>query len=573
MLLTATTEKGRLFEALELIEACRVSSSMRAAYCRQLNAIIETGREDGTKSLINMLFRHHDRLSSHLFSPTDLRATVDFEYEYPKNVLDRAKVVGRALSRDWQRNNTDIVFGQGVFESLKYGACFLKQWVQQESEDQLPVYYKRLVMPWSFGVYNESETDLSRQPAMCETTMLTLPEVWRRIYHLPEARSLYERIKKHAKRQTDQPNSFFHQVLSTATLNTGNIGLTRPTPGGIVQLNNDPNYAIIGPNIGVDLVQMHELWVWGEKDWVTVQVIEPDILLTRYKKTNLLIPGDHNTGLHPYTLIQSNPQATYLFGRPESFDLIQPQGLLSTWADDIKRLFGLQIDKILGFTGDGLTDEQYNMGRNAGYWNLGAGADVKDLTPKFPDNAIQMLELLIKIIDMIGGFDNILSGRGEQGVRAGSHANTLLKTASPSLRDRALMVERQCASALDLRLRLMEAKDPRNYWTDGSSETAMEETSFMLSDLPEDGRASVDSHSSSPIFADDHQNLVAFGLKAGICDNHYAADNLPFPQKEVLHQSIRERDEQNAKLMQQLAQRDPEGFAKMLEKRRAGGHR
>ena len=51
-----------------------------------------------------------------------------------------------------------------------------------------------------------------------------------------------------------------------------------------------------------------------------------------------------------------------------------------------------------------------------------------------------MLDMIIRMFEMIGGFDNILSGRGESGVRAGVHANTMLKTASPRLRDRSLLV-------------------------------------------------------------------------------------------------------------------------------------
>ena len=90
-------DKKLLPQVLELVEACRVSSGIRGAYARQLNSIIETGKQDGTKSLINMLFRHIDRLASHLFSPTELRFTIDFENHYAKNIIEQGNTASRIL--------------------------------------------------------------------------------------------------------------------------------------------------------------------------------------------------------------------------------------------------------------------------------------------------------------------------------------------------------------------------------------------------------------------------------------------------------------------------------------------
>ena len=537
--------------ALELIASCRVSSQIRAAYCRQLNSIIETGRQDGTRSLINKLPGHIDRLGPHLYSPSELNFKIDFEEEYDKETLNRGRVTARLLTRDFERSNTDLLFGLGVENGLKFGASILKQWVQEEGPDKTPVYHSSLVMPWQFGVLREDINDLSRQSAICETTLLTMPEVWRRIYHLPNAVEMFSRIKKNATKgkSNDEFNSFFHQVLSTSTLDTGNTGMSRPVPGGIVQLNNDPNYAIMGPEVSVDMVKMHELWVWDEDDYTTIQIIEPDILIAPlFKKGNLLIGGSNHSGLHPYTLIQPNWVNGYFWGRPEIADLIEPQGLLSTWADDTKRLYGLQLDKILGFSGEGVTDEQYDQMRAAGYVNSGAGGTISDLTPRMPPEAVQMLKLIMDIMDMIGGFEGVLGGKGEAGVRAGNHADTLMKMASPRLRDRSLLVERQLATAADLRLSLMQAKDSRNYWTSAEKK---EETSFLLSDIPEDRRVVVDSHSASPIFANDHQQLIGFGIKTGIVGKDYAIDNLPFPHKEQLHIELREREAAQAKMIQE----------------------
>lgn len=565
--------RERVAALMEIVEACRTSAGIRAAYCRQLNAMMETGRQDGSRSIVNMLYGEIDKLASHLFSPTSLQFTMEFEHLYPKEFLERGKVVGQGVTRTWSANDFDMLFGQGVFEALKFGACIFKQRVEQSQDGTERHYGASLVLPWQFGVFNEAVNDLDRQPAMVETTTLTMPEVWRRIWHLPDAEKLYRRIKEHATRgqAADEYSSFFHQLLSTSSLSTGNVGLTRPIPGGIVNLNNDPNYAILGPEVAVDLVKCHEIWAWrtDAEDYATDIVIEPDILLTRYKRGNLMIGGDNHSGLHPYTLIQPNKKTGYIWGRSELADMIEPQGLLSTLTDDAKRLFGLQIDKILAFTGfDGVTDETYDQMRAAGYFNGPPGANVTDLTPKFPPETLNMINFIITIIHMMSGMDNALSGKGEPGVRSAEHSNQLMKMASPRMRDRALLVERQCAKAAHLTYKIRQAKEDTKYWTDPSKP---EETGFLLTDLPEDAQVCVDSHSSSPIFKDSHEQSIAFGVKAGFLDGHYAIDNIDIPNKEEAHVSLRAKEAAQKQMLESLRQQDPEAYAKVLS--HSGGHR
>jgi hypothetical protein len=558
-------------EALKLIEICRADSGSRCAYYRQLNQIVETGKADGQRSMINLLYRMVDRLSSLLFSPAEIRFSMDFENEYPTEILQRGAIAARLLARSWERTNTDILFAQGVFESLKYGAAILKQWVQQEGPDKMPVYRSSLVMPWQFGVYRPDSATLDAQPAMVETVMLTLPEVWRRIWHMPDARTLFDRIKQHAApgNSSDVSNSFFHQVLSTSQLQTGVGGPQRPVPGGIVQLSTDPSFGTPDSAGAAPMVMLHELWQWDQDDYVTTQIIEPDILITRYKRTNLLISGDMHTGLHPYTLIQPNQTHGNIWGRSEIADLIEPQNFLSTTAADIRRLFGVQVDKILAFTGDGLTDEAYDQMRAAGYGNLGVGGSVQDLTPKFPPEALPLVDKIIQIMEMIGGFDNLLSGRGETGVRSGVQSNPLMKTAGAPVKDRSLIIERQCAAAADLRLSIMEAKDGRAYWTDAKRPV---ETEFLLADLPEDRRIVVDGHTTSPVFADEQLGLLTNGLKLGVIDKLSFIEQAPLQNKDIIITRMREKEEKEAAMLAQLQKANPEEYYKLLEKS-AGGHK
>jgi hypothetical protein len=566
----------------ELIEQCRVSVGMRKSYYRLLNAIAETGKYDGTKALVNMMNPSLKRTAAHLFSPVELKFLLSFDHPQPAMTYQRGAEVAKQLTLNWERNGTGNTFGRGTFEALKYGATFLKQWVTLDA-DEHPVYRDRLVMPWNMGVYREDRS-LDEQVAICETTTLTLPEVWQRIWKFPNAVKLFERIKSHTARGDagQEPNSFFHQVLSTSQLNTGVQGMVSPVPGGIVQLNSDPNYAMMGPVIAPEVTQIHELWVQDEHDYQTIQMIEPDIIImplhTRVEGADVVMKKQNalaqNSRLQPYRIIQPNETSDWLWGRSELVDVIEPQQLLATWCDDAKRLIGVQIDKFLGFSGEtGMTDELYAQARMAGYANLGQNAKVEDLTPKVPSELMPMVKWLMETINTVLGFPPIMQGQGEPGVRAGSHANTLMKTASPDLRDRSLLVEQQCAAAADLTLTLMELKEERFYWTKADNPIEdIEKTKFLLSDLPDDWRVTVDSHSSSPIFADENTQLVMAANARGIVDPEYVINNTQLPNKEAAIIAYRKHQEQEEQKFQMLLKNDPEAAYKLLAGKSGGAH-
>lgn len=565
------TERQELISfSNDLIERCRVSVGMRTAYYRLLSAIYETGRYDGTKSLINTMPNHITRLAGMLYSPVELKFSMDFTNPYPPVELLRAKEAAKLLSRRWglPGTNADILWGRGVVDSLKFGATFLKQWAETEWDDV--VYQQKLLMPWQIGVYREDENDLNKQEAIVETSVLSMPEVWRRIYHLPDAKGLFERIKAHAGvSNSGAPDSFFHQVLSSSQLNTSGVaGATSPLPGGVVQVNGTPNYAMMGPTVAVDTVKFHECWVKGEDDYVTIQMIEPDILIAPlFKRSNLL--GVRRK--QPYRLIQPNEVSNWIWGRSELVDLIEPQMLLSVWAADLQRLYGLQVDKVLAFSGSGtITDERYGQFRAAGYMDMEQGATVTDLTPKIPAEALPLLQWIMTVINQIAGFPPIMQGQGDAGVRAGVQLNSLIKTASPTQRDRALLVERQLADAADLSFRIQRAKDAKNYWTDGSSPEKAEETKFLLAQIPDDFRVTVDSHSSSPIFSDEATQLIFQARKIGDVDGEYMIDNLPFPNKESAKAALKAKQAAGAKkqaeIEGQVAQMPTDIQGKILEK-------
>ncbi len=192
--------------------------------------------------------------------------------------------------------------------------------------------------------------------------------------------------------------------------------------------------------------------------------------------------------------------------------------------------------------------------RAAGYFSLPQGSTVTDLTPKIPPEALPLLHFCLEIINMIGGFPPVMQGQGDQGIRAGTQLDTMLKTASPTQRDRALLVERQLAAAAHKSFKLRQAKDAKFYWTDGTTPDAAETTKFLLADLPEDATVGVDSHSSSPIFSDQTAQLIFQARKMGSVDDEYMIGNLPFPNADVAINAARKRAADGAARTAELTQ-------------------
>jgi hypothetical protein len=95
----------------------------------------------------------------------------------------------------------------------------------------------------------------------------------------------------------------------------------------------------------------------------------------------------------------------------------------------------------------------------------------------------------------------------------------------------------------------------------------------MLTDLPEDWRVTVDSHSSSPIFSDESQQLIFALRKTGDVDGEFVIDNTPVPNKETAKAQLRERKKQAAEMQKAMfGQLSPEGKDKAIEKM-LGGHK
>lgn len=531
-----------------VIDPCNQSVDARISAARAIKQWVETGSDTANPSIFNKLVEHCDKLASNLFSPSDVRFLIEYENNYPDEIVEQANTAARYLTREFARRDLDLLFGDANEVAVPHGAAVLKaKWGHEGPEAEL-------LFHWQIGVYREDVEELDKQEAIVETTYVTEQELWRRISHRRDAVEIMKRARGYARHNAENdmvlPEGLSQILLAGSTPYVQNEG-DPASPGGQLALGGGPQ---LHPSIAGSLIKSHECYVINDEtgDYTTCQVIAPDIVIhPRSLRSNLFMPMDH-----PYTLVQPNRQPGYIWGRSELSDLILLQAFLRDRLYDIKDLMSGQYRRLLAFIGfTTMNEDKYSEFRQQGWIaNDTPMAKIEDLTPPLPDHAFEELDHIIRFFDVVAGYDNVLSGKGEPGIRSAGHFQGALRAASPRLRDRAVRVERQVASFAEKIMWLMAAKDGRAHWT--KENDPARKTDFVLSLLPDDARVVVAGHSSSPVFEQDFANLAAFLKKDGDIDGEDVLDLLPVPNRDNLKHKLRKRKQAEQQFLQSLSPED-----------------
>jgi hypothetical protein len=363
----------------------------------------------------------------------------------------------------------------------------------------------------------------------------------------PKADEIIKRILEARQHERDEEEpTYLHQMVVGGLQPLGNTG-DAPSAAGIVQVFPVPTpwrpQRRFSPTI-----RHCELWVKDpdrDGDWTTIQLIYPDIIIEGdYTRRNLSrIPGKHS-----FIKIQPDPTPGYFWGRSYIADVQMLQDVLNKRLRDIKIMWDRNVAAPQVFSGfTSVTEEQYYKIINEGGFinDPNPNAKAQKLVEPPPPNYLEELEFIFRLFDEASGFSPIMGGQGEPGVRAGVHAQTLVRTSSPHLIDQAARIERQLAETGYLCVRLMQAMDAGVYQTDKGME-------FHLSDLPGlNMQVQVDSHSASPAFAEDNRQTAIALARAGAIDSEDLIHMLHPPGAELLLARLRQRQKNQAQQAQQ----------------------
>lgn len=518
-------------------ECCASSDTRGMVYTRAAQYYYQ-GTYDTRAAIYNKMKPFVDRLAGFLMQPTDVRFAISFDSSEPEDVLQRGQLVGEKLTADYRSTDSDICFAEQVSWALANGCMLLKHLPHEETFKIAPVH------PQNFGVLSETILDLDEQEAFCHTSYPTVSRLRSMLEDMqhPHASDIMKLIEETPRQQKDEERpTYFHQMVVGGLHPVGEVGGT-PSAAGVVNVFPVPTPWQSEKRKDMRTVKFVEMWVKNNKgDYATIQIVYPDIIIEGADTRRNLskIPG-----FHPFVKLQAQVTPGYFWGRSIIADVQMLQDVLNKRMRDLKVMWDRNVNApqvMSGFTS--VTPEEYFKIINEGGFinDPNPNAKANPMLQPPPVNYLEELQFMFQLFDEASGFSPIMGGQGEPGVRAGVHAQTLVRTSSPRLIDQAARIERQLAQSGYLCLRIMQAMDPSIYQTDSTPPVT-----FLLSDLPDNFQVIVDSHSASPAFAEDNRQVAIALARAGAVDAEDLIHMVHPPGAELLLARLRQRQKQQA---------------------------
>jgi len=400
-----------------------------------------------------------------------------------------------------------------------------------------------LVQPEMFAVLREDISDLDRQDAFVETTYMTRAAFSRTIAEHPNRRELMRSVAQTLKAKEDDDPTADNYLMQIVVGGTAPVSTTQSAGNAMVNFSSVPR-PMLAPEVASRLVRLEELWVVDDErqDYTTIRMVEDVVIEGAERRRNL----SGVKGEQPYTKVCPNEVDGYFWGLSEIAAVYKLQELLNSQMKRLQEVTALKADPpraFIGFTG--MTQEKYNALRVPGSMisETDPNGKIETLSPEVPPELlIERINSTIQYFDDVAGFTPIMMGMGDQGVRSQAQAQTLARNSSPRMRDRALLVERQAVEYGEYSLKLLAAKDAEVRMTEGKQE-------FVLSQLPENYRTAIDSHSSSPAFQEDNRNLAVGLKKLGVIDDEDTIAMVHPPHEDHLIMKARAKAKAQAELI------------------------
>ena len=525
------------------------TSDERAMVSVRASQYYWTGSADSKASIHNKIKPFVKRLSGYLYQPYTVRFNTVFDSGEPQDVLERGRSLSQALTADYRASDADLRFGDAVLWGLVNGCYLLKHIGDGAGFKAIPTH------PVNFGVLNESVVSLDEQEAFCHVTYPTVTRLRTQLQEIkhPRLSEIMQKIEERAAQPDQQEPNYFHQIVVGGLQPLGETVGGQPEAAGIVQVFPTPTPWRPQRRLQ-HTVKQCELWVKNREyngAYSTLQLIYPDILIEGPPTMRNIMGGPILAHHHPFVKVEAEITPGYFWGRPIIADVQMLQDLVNKRLRDLAVMWNRNAASPYTFSGfTSITEEQYYKIISEGGFvsDPNPNAKAQKLTEPPPPGYLEELEFLWKMFDEAGGFTPVLTGQGEPGVRAGVHAQTLVRTSSPGMIDPATRIERQLADSGYLCARLMQDNDPRTYQTESGQD-------FTLIQMADRFQMEVDSHSASPAFAEDSRQIAIALARANVLSGEDLIEMVHPPNAELLLARLRQRQQQAAKAAQAAAAR------------------
>ena len=506
---------------LDIINKCMVSKEERRGDYTTLRAyyLFGAGPEEAP-AYFNKIHPHLDQLTSFLYSAETTRFSIALGASVHTNEHRKSPALTQALNDEWLNSNADQVFSTALTWALVYNTTFVK------------LVYKNgihpyMIEPSAIGVLREDTPYTDRQEAIVQTYYITKSELYARLYSHPKRESIVSRLSTGTKvSESDIPEAVNRIVMSQ----------TNPTIYGNVNMD------LYGINrykarVAEDTVEMTELWVWNDdtEDYQVVTMAAPNIIVYDRPGASVFLKGEC-----PFVQICPNPLYDYFWGASEVQQLLLLQELRNTRMTEILDLLSKQVNPptaLTGFTGI-LDEKNFALNRAGGLLSSDMpNAKADRLAPNMPPDLFEVIHEIDNMFAEVSGISNVLSGKGESGVRSQGHASQLARLGSSRAKKRALIVEDSLEKVATLYLKLMQSYDDTHF-------RDTEEVPFIAEQFTKDFVVKVDAHSNSPIFTEDLKTLAFNLFKAQAIDKESLLDLLEPPMKQLLKDKLKRKEKE-----------------------------
>ncbi len=508
---------------LDIMNKCLVSREERKGDYTTLRSYYLFGvSPEQPPAYFNKIHPHLDQLTSFLYSAETTRFSINLGASVPIVEQDKTPVLTKALNDEWLNSNADQVFSMALQWALVYNTTYIKLVVNKG-------IHPYMIEPASIGVLREDIPYTDRQEAIVQTYYITKSELAARLYSHPKRQAIMDRVTSGVKvSDNDMPEAVNRIVMSQ----------TNPTIYGNINMDLYGMNRYI-PRIGEDTVEMKEMWLWNDdtQDYQVVTMASPDIVVYDRPGASMFLKGEC-----PFVQICPNPQYDYLWGQSECQRLIMLQELRNSRMTEILDILSKQVSPPTVYSGiSGIVDEKYMALNRAGTFIASdmPGAKVDRLSPDMPANLFEVIHEVDEMFAEASGISNVLSGKGESGVRSQGHASQLARLGSARIKKRALVIEDSLEKVATLYLKLMQVYDDTHFQdTNGKK--------FIAEQFTKDFTVKVDAHSNSPIFTEDLKQLAFNLFKTGSIDKESLLDLVEPPMKQLLIEKLQKREKEQA---------------------------
>jgi hypothetical protein len=517
---------------VDLNDKCNATrEDRRKLYTLWRSFFLFGGGPEMTENTVNKISAHIEQLNSLMYSSETTRFSIDLTPSASELYRNQVRPLMESLNDDWHMSNTDMVFGQALMWSFVYGSMFVKLRVNADGGVEPFV-----VDPYDIGVLREDIQGLWRQEAFTHSYYMTRSQFEYELRQIP-----HPRIDQILKEVTAIPKGIYNDT--TAVMDR--IVTSQSAPNMIGNINFDLN----GPNkykpkVAEELLKMSELYVFDDSigDFRIVTIAKPGVVVFDRPVEKLFIKNEI-----PFVQVCPNPAHDFFWGYSEVDKLIPLQRMRNERMEQIRHMLNLQANPPKfgsGFQGE-ISEMADVLDSPGGLISADMpGARMENITPSIPEDLYKEIRELDSMFEEISGITNVMSGKGESGVRSGGHAANLARLGSSRAKKRAMIVEDSLEKLAMLFLQLKQAYDKSRL----RSEDGIE---FVADQFTDKYMVKVDAHSNSPIFQEDQRSLAFELFKAKAIDRESLIDLLDVPMKELLKQRLQKMEAAEAQQAQQ----------------------